>query len=524
MAAIRVVWDSGRFPHFFEMLGFSDLAVPANSWDRSEGEFRNELDQIAAKLEIRRVEYARECVELPARIAAVERIFLNAWGLSDTHIRGPAPSRARRGPANATQPRRELRSQALEVRQEEMMEMEQAIIAINASAAARVTPPRRMRRYTAAEPGSQFTTFAPLASERWVEHTCQGYMHAICKMDTFNHLSPMTIKALQFIAGVSDEEALRCQEIALDGSLEHAGRTSKSIEPTDLSFSPMSYLDPDNCGDTSPGCWQKGIKQPPNLQLRSLRKVWSTRRPYLKCQCGKDSHVDCAGGPIWFDHALWFLLAHPDILFLNMSSVRVQTSMLFHFLRTSWKPTILDYITFINIRHVMMGFVKNLEQDDTLDAETVMKDQRLWDYKLPPTLAKIILRTRIPARRRSISPRTRTQRRVRNEQVQIPGQGRLNFQPIRAEHAAQQDLPPPPPLRRQVNEAEDAQRIQRPAQEQEAQVEQRSTNTASNRRREHDDPSQGSSSVTSAHLQDTRTTTRAAAAAAGERNSSIFAP
>ncbi|GBG73188.1 hypothetical protein CBR_g12906 [Chara braunii] len=272
MARVKVIRDSGRFPHVFQMLGFSDLAVLARSWDIGEEVFQTELNELAARLEVSKIEYSRECIELPEKVAAMKRTFLRAWGLSDSHVRAPTIPRARREPAVAAQPRHAVGLQALEIGEEERQEMEQVIAAINATTAERITPPRRVRRYTAAEPTGQFTAFAPLASERWVEHTCLAYRHGIWKIDTFNHLSPMSIKALQFIAGVTDEEALTCQEVALDGSLEHAGKQSKSIEPADLSFPPMSYLDRDKCGDTPSVCWQKGIKQPPNLQLRSLRK------------------------------------------------------------------------------------------------------------------------------------------------------------------------------------------------------------------------------------------------------------
>ncbi|GBG42466.1 hypothetical protein CBR_g84053, partial [Chara braunii] len=223
MTAIKVIWDTGRFPNFFEMLGFSDLAVLASTWDKGAEIFQNDLRELAERLERSKVEYSRESRELPGRTANVESLFLRIWGLSDAHVRGVATPRARRS-RSATQHAQPLGIQALEIRQEELEEMEQVLAAINATAAGRISPPRRIRRFTAADPGAQFTAFAPVASERWVEHTCVAFRHAIWRMDTFNHLSPMSIKALQFIAGITDEEAMKCQEIALDGELEHVGR------------------------------------------------------------------------------------------------------------------------------------------------------------------------------------------------------------------------------------------------------------------------------------------------------------
>ncbi|GBG82515.1 hypothetical protein CBR_g34892 [Chara braunii] len=144
--------------------------------------------------------------------------------------------------------------------------------------------------------------------------------------------------------------------------------------------------------------WQKGIRQEGKIDLRTLRKIWSVGRPYLKCKCEKERNRDCGGTPLWFDHAIWFLLAHPYVLFPTLSSIKVRTSMLIHYLRTTWKDGVLAAIGFHFLRDVMMGIVKELEADGTLNAEGVLKEDRLWSYQIPAMLARIMLPTRIPER------------------------------------------------------------------------------------------------------------------------------
>ncbi|GBG77108.1 hypothetical protein CBR_g23433 [Chara braunii] len=67
MDAIKLAWDIGRLPHFFEMLDFSDLAVLAGASDRGRDEFDDELRVLCEKLELEKQEYARECRELEAQ-------------------------------------------------------------------------------------------------------------------------------------------------------------------------------------------------------------------------------------------------------------------------------------------------------------------------------------------------------------------------------------------------------------------------------------------------------------------------
>ncbi|GBG77789.1 hypothetical protein CBR_g25720 [Chara braunii] len=337
MEVIKLVWDSGAFPNFFEMIGFSDLARMAMAWDSNRASFRGEVEKLGTELEARKEEYARECAQLTKSAARAEQILLKAWGLSDAHLRNllpatppPHPPRAPQGPA----PLPHAACQALDINDVEMVEMEQAIAAI--SATMQQTPLRR------------------IAAPRPLAYTAQ-----------------------------------------------------------------LKYCD--SARDVAQGDQAATI-----LDLRNLRKVRSVGRPYLKCSCKRsDEDRDCPGGPLWVDHAIWHLLAHPDVLFPSMSSTKVRTSMLVHYLRTTWKDAIIGCIIFMFIREIMVDFVKSLETSDQLNAEEVIKDERMWRHQLPSAIGRILLPTRIPAIPRRVTPAVR--QRAPREQIQ--GQARINFSP-----------------------------------------------------------------------------------------------
>ncbi|GBG43756.1 hypothetical protein CBR_g3724 [Chara braunii] len=487
MEVIKQVWDSGRFPYFFEMIGFSDLVKLARAWDSNREGFQAEIERLGTDLERLKVDYTQECIVLSKREARVEQIFLKAWGLSDSHLLDlipavPTPPLARppTQQPGGPHPTQAADSPAFAFNDDEIAEMQQAIAAI--SSLVHQPPPRRVSISRAARmslSSRQFTAFVPLASTHWVWHTSIGYKHCVWKMDTYNHLAPISLRAFQFLAGLTDEQVRKCRARAYTAQMNYCGKSVSPFAPCELLFPLMSYLDPEKCGQSTPVMWHKAIKPPPALDLRNLRKIWSVDRPYLKCSCKQeDGGKDCPGGPLWMDHAFWFLLAHSDVLFLTMSSIKVKTSMLVHFMRTTWKEAVIGCITFIFVRELMMDYMAALEQEEVLTAETVIKDERLWRHQLPPTLGRLLLPTRIPARPRKVTPLSR----ARNTPAQIPGQARLNFSAVnraggnvaaeaRAQPAAQGAVPAgqqqqqqqePPPVQRAQEEPQRADADMRP--------------------------------------------------------------
>ncbi|GBG86355.1 hypothetical protein CBR_g41350 [Chara braunii] len=323
MDAIKDACDTGRFAHFFEMLCFSDFAVLAGAWERSKQDFDDELGVLGEHLELRKQDYARECKEPAGRSARVERILLRIWGVDDSHLDGrihDAPG----GSPPTTVGNRVTRCDDLAIEDDEREETERAIAAI--ASAIRDSPLADSRANANVSDQDRYTAFAPLASTYWVEHTSTGFRHAIWKMETFNHIAPTSVRALQFMGNISNAQVKECRTQAMKGKLKFFGRVPP-LDPQDLKFPPMRVFDLDKCGDTSSGMWQKAIRQQDRLDLRNVRKIWSVGRPYLKCKCKREKNKDCGDTPLWFDHALWYLLAHPDVLFPDMSSIKIRTSM-----------------------------------------------------------------------------------------------------------------------------------------------------------------------------------------------------
>ncbi|GBG80796.1 hypothetical protein CBR_g31352 [Chara braunii] len=214
MDAIKLAWDTGCFPHFFEVLGFGDLAVLTGAWDWSRNEFDDELRVLCEMLELRKQEYTKECRELGGRSAGVEQILLRIWGVDDSHLEGRIPE-IRAGGQRA-------KCDDLAIEEEEKEEMERAIEAITATI--RDSPLANDRVGGSASERDQYTAFAPLASTYWVEHTSTGFRHAILKMESFNHVAPISVKALQFLGNMIDAQVKECRAQGSSGSLNAPGQ------------------------------------------------------------------------------------------------------------------------------------------------------------------------------------------------------------------------------------------------------------------------------------------------------------
>ncbi|GBG83088.1 hypothetical protein CBR_g36706 [Chara braunii] len=208
MDAIKTAWDTGRFPHFFEMVCFSDLAVLAAAWERSREEFDDELRVFCEKLELRKGEYDNECRELVGRTARVEQILLRIWEVDDSHLEGRVPTTV---PADSpvSHDGHVVRCDDLAIEDEEKEEMERAIAAITATI--KDSPLTANKDCTNTFERDRYTTFAPIASTCWVEHMSTTFQHTIWKMETFNHIAPISVRALQFLGNITDAQVKECR-------------------------------------------------------------------------------------------------------------------------------------------------------------------------------------------------------------------------------------------------------------------------------------------------------------------------
>ncbi|GBG84948.1 hypothetical protein CBR_g39411 [Chara braunii] len=161
--AMKRLVGTGNFPNFFCMIGFSDIANLVRVWDQGKDAFVAVLLDTADGLERKKIDYERECVELPARTAKVEQTFLMIWGLNHSHLQGQAAETPTVGCTITS---------ALALDDAEMAEMNAAITAGTASAS-------HSPEKASSSQGWQYTAFAPLPSLHWVEHTGFRFRQAL---------------------------------------------------------------------------------------------------------------------------------------------------------------------------------------------------------------------------------------------------------------------------------------------------------------------------------------------------------
>ncbi|GBG89745.1 hypothetical protein CBR_g49597 [Chara braunii] len=175
---------------------------------------------------------------------------------------------------------------------EEMAEM-------NAAIAARTATASHNPEKASSSQERQYTAFAPLPSLHWVEHTGSGFKQALWKLDTFNHLAPFSVKALIFLANLTEEEVVTCKANTMTGALPYCPPGKKAFNPTLLTFPLLSALDHTKCEYTSLMMWHKKLKTAPEIDLKGLENSWNVGRPYLRCSEGGSMIVLPSGRSAW---------------------------------------------------------------------------------------------------------------------------------------------------------------------------------------------------------------------------------
>ncbi|GBG89140.1 hypothetical protein CBR_g48847 [Chara braunii] len=263
--------------------------------------------------------------------------------------------------------------------------------------------------------------FVPIASAQWVEEKARRQQDRVWVQGGFNHLAPINIKGWKFLADLSKSEVEECRRKALTGILDYANNTPHCGGK--LTFPTLSELDPTKCVYANPVVMQKMITSSLSLDIKNLRKLWNVGRSYLKCRCGFRNARTCNGGPIWFDHAIWFLLAKLEIVKPEAGSNRVRIAFLLHHLRNSWRELAKASVTFIWMREVMLTVLRNLERNPELMIVDALTGSTFKTHACPKILANLILPTRItsgipapqlpnPKKRKNRSPMGAKNKRV----------------------------------------------------------------------------------------------------------------
>ncbi|GBG66081.1 hypothetical protein CBR_g55424 [Chara braunii] len=235
--------------------------------------------------------------------------------------------------------------------------------------------------------------FVPIGSAQWLESMMGQQQDRGWVGNGFNNLAPINVKGWKFLADLSKNEVEECRRKALAGTLDYANATPHFGDK--LTFPTLSVLDPTKCVFANPVVMQKLISSFLSLDLRNLRRVWNVGHPYLKCRCGYRNSHTCNGGPIWFDQAIWYLMAKPEILKPEAGSNRVRIAFLLHHLHTSWRELAKASVTFIWMREMMLTVLRNLERNPGLMTADALAGSTFKIHACPRILANLILPTRI---------------------------------------------------------------------------------------------------------------------------------
>ncbi|GBG63128.1 hypothetical protein CBR_g36615 [Chara braunii] len=235
--------------------------------------------------------------------------------------------------------------------------------------------------------------FVPIGSAQRLEGKVRRQQDRGSVGSGFNDLAPINIKGWKFLADLSKNEVEECRRKALTGTLGYANATPHFGGK--LTFPTLSVLDPTKCVFANPVVMQKMIPSSLSLDLRNLCRVWNAGRPYLKCRCGYRNSCTCNSVPIWFDQAVWYLMAKPEIMKPEAGSNRVRIAFLLHHLRNSWRELAKASVTFIWIREMMLTVLRNLERNPELMTTDALAGSTFKTHACPRILANLILPTRI---------------------------------------------------------------------------------------------------------------------------------
>ncbi|RYA84311.1 hypothetical protein DD594_26340, partial [Enterobacter cloacae complex sp. 4DZ1-17B1] len=92
--------------------------------------------------------------------------------------------------------------------------------------------------------------------------------------------------------------------------------------------------------------------------------IWNIFRPYVKCACRfLDPKATCESSIMWFDHAIWFILNHLELLFPE-KPVDFHLSLICSWLGGQAKQIVIAQIDFNIFRGLMHDILKELKAEE----------------------------------------------------------------------------------------------------------------------------------------------------------------
>ncbi|GBG65495.1 hypothetical protein CBR_g51090 [Chara braunii] len=284
---------AGKFPHLTRVTKFNEWAELAWTFKNDRAVLVELIERYAANAEKVASKDLKEDRTIELKTSEAEKVWLKAWGLPSTHLDW---FMARYNTEEADGGSSML--DVFNLDEDERMEVD-FLIAPGADLT------ERHKRPTARD--YERHTFLPLVSSHWIEDIACSVQDRVWRLESFNHLAPIGIKAYKFLAGAKKEDLEECYNDALAGVLVYGGKKKTPHKGGRLSFPALQELDAEKCQYQKSVVMQKTAPLSCARDLNELKKFWNMGRPYLKCKWGYQNTRKCDAGLLWFDQVLWYL-------------------------------------------------------------------------------------------------------------------------------------------------------------------------------------------------------------------------
>ncbi|GBG58850.1 hypothetical protein CBR_g249 [Chara braunii] len=225
--------ESGKSPYLTKVMRFNEWAELAWTFENDRGALEGLIERYAGDA----VKVAKKDDEedrtIELKTSEAEKVWLKAWGLGSTHLDWVMA----RYNAEETDEGASMLD-VFNLDEDERME-------VDFLTAPGVDLSKRHRTPTAWD--YERHAFLPLASSHWVEEMSISLQHRTWRLEPFNHLAPIGIKAFKFLAGAKKKELEECYNSALEGVFVYGGEKKTPHKGGRMSFPSLQELDPEKC-------------------------------------------------------------------------------------------------------------------------------------------------------------------------------------------------------------------------------------------------------------------------------------
>ncbi|CAM6104201.1 unnamed protein product [Calypogeia fissa] len=166
---------------------------------------------------------------------------------------------------------------------------------------------------------------------------------------------------------ISDVDVVQCKARALLGDAPAKRTLGETTWPMNI-FSRGKY----KCAQPTLVRNRMDLKTGEDRESKHNSKFWNWQRPFFKCDCmsAKEKKLICDAKMMWFNQGIWYMITHLD-LFFNATDVGDRMMLLLVFLSTDGRDAVLDHITFLFIKEMMIKATLELYVNPGV---TILKD------------------------------------------------------------------------------------------------------------------------------------------------------